>query len=318
MYRLAIGIATALASIHRAGIVRRDLKPANVLLGPDGPRLIDFGIVKTEETSRSATGLKGTPRWMAPELFRGKRATPAVRHRRPPPLPRRPLPGLKRVTALPGEQPVQHFLRAGPGVRLLIERRFDKPPQRLRQNIRRGVLIALLRAWPRLAEWVAAENGGLGTHQSLAGAARVWNTNGRKQADLYQGSALDGALTWASVGRRQLTLNLAERAFLDASVRQTRDRARLRAAVTVTLAVLLVVALGAGGSVAVQSRDLRKTNATVERQRDSAVGRRLAGQAVQLRRTDPPLARRLAVVGRRGDRVAGVQPGRHPALQRER
>ncbi|WP_433178749.1 protein kinase domain-containing protein [Actinoallomurus sp. CA-150999] len=78
LVRLAIGIATALSSIHRAGVTHRDLKPANVLLGPDGPRVIDFGIARTEEMTRSATGLKGTPRWMAPELFQGERASPAV------------------------------------------------------------------------------------------------------------------------------------------------------------------------------------------------------------------------------------------------
>ncbi|GAA3211964.1 WD40 repeat domain-containing serine/threonine protein kinase [Actinocorallia longicatena] len=78
LFRLAIGIATALTSIHQAGVVHRDLKPANVLLGPDGPRVIDFGIARTEEMSRSATGMKGTPRWMAPEVFQGERATAAV------------------------------------------------------------------------------------------------------------------------------------------------------------------------------------------------------------------------------------------------
>jgi serine/threonine protein kinase len=63
LFRLAVGIATALSSIHRAGVTHRDLKPANVLLGPDGPRVIDFGIARTEEMTRSATGqLKGTPR----------------------------------------------------------------------------------------------------------------------------------------------------------------------------------------------------------------------------------------------------------------
>jgi serine/threonine protein kinase len=63
LFRLAIGIATALSSIHQAGVTHRDLKPANVLLGPDGPRVIDFGIARTEEMTLSATGqLKGTPR----------------------------------------------------------------------------------------------------------------------------------------------------------------------------------------------------------------------------------------------------------------
>lgn len=78
LFRLMIGIATALSSIHRAEVIHRDLKPANVLLGPDGPRVIDFGIARTEEMTRSATGLKGTPRWMAPELHQGQRASPAV------------------------------------------------------------------------------------------------------------------------------------------------------------------------------------------------------------------------------------------------
>ncbi|MGI5201995.1 serine/threonine-protein kinase [Spirillospora sp. CA-108201] len=78
LYRLAVGSATALTAVHRAGVVHRDLKPANVLLGPDGPRVIDFGIARTEDMSQSATGMKGTPRYMAPEVFQGKSPGPAV------------------------------------------------------------------------------------------------------------------------------------------------------------------------------------------------------------------------------------------------
>ncbi|WP_029391626.1 WD40 repeat domain-containing serine/threonine-protein kinase [Streptomyces xiaopingdaonensis] len=75
LVRLATGIATALTAIHAASVVHRDLKPGNVLLGPDGPRVIDFGIARTQEMSLTETGkMMGTPGYMAPEVLRGARA----------------------------------------------------------------------------------------------------------------------------------------------------------------------------------------------------------------------------------------------------
>ncbi|TDD81847.1 serine/threonine protein kinase [Actinomadura darangshiensis] len=72
LVRLAIGTATALAAIHEADVVHRDFKPANVLLGPDGPKVIDFGVAKTlEATSATLTGAVGTPAYMAPEQVEG-------------------------------------------------------------------------------------------------------------------------------------------------------------------------------------------------------------------------------------------------------
>ncbi|MCW2900595.1 MAG: serine/threonine protein kinase, partial [Streptosporangiaceae bacterium] len=77
--RLAIGTVTALAAIHQAGIVHRDFKPHNVLMAPDGPRVIDFGIARALDNSTSvATAAIGTPSYMSPEQVMGQGLTPAV------------------------------------------------------------------------------------------------------------------------------------------------------------------------------------------------------------------------------------------------
>ena len=77
---LARDLLAALAAIHAAGVVHRDVKPSNVLFDDSGRAcLADFGIAKPEDaTSITQTNqIPGTAAYMAPELWRGEPASPA-------------------------------------------------------------------------------------------------------------------------------------------------------------------------------------------------------------------------------------------------
>ncbi|MEU8347922.1 WD40 repeat domain-containing serine/threonine-protein kinase [Spirillospora sp. NPDC048832] len=399
--RLAIGVAAALVAIHQAKVVHRDLKPENILLGPDGPRVIDFGLARIEELPTTTGVVKGTLRYMPPERYNGRRGDAKVdvwgwgavvlfaatgRHAfdgetglaiqaqvatcdpdtsmlaeplrslvsaalskapedRPDSedllfrlvgggdlteakekaagghAPRPVAPSRAELAetvfaslgARAQEAVPQMLLRlVAPGERaedtLRSARRTDFADGRIDKQVLERVLedfteagilawegervtlcsAALIRAWPRLRGWVEAERDGLSVHQDLADASRLWDGHGRKNSDLYQGTALARAQSWAATGRYHLTLNTVERGFLDAAAALARRRGRLRVLVSAVLAVLLVITTGAAAVAMVRGN-------TVARQRDEAVGVRIAGVATQMRRHDPATAKQLAV-----------------------
>ncbi|MEV6111517.1 serine/threonine-protein kinase [Streptomyces sp. NPDC052109] len=77
---LAAALAEALESIHSCGLVHRDLKPGNIIMAADGPRVLDFGIARAVESTRlTATGTAfGTPGFLAPEQALGHDVTGAA------------------------------------------------------------------------------------------------------------------------------------------------------------------------------------------------------------------------------------------------
>ncbi|WP_150250449.1 serine/threonine-protein kinase [Nocardiopsis deserti] len=69
---LAAGTAEALTSVHAAGVPHGDVKPGNVVLTPEGPRLVDHGIARRIDDADSLT-TAGSVGWLAPERYAGAR-----------------------------------------------------------------------------------------------------------------------------------------------------------------------------------------------------------------------------------------------------
>ncbi|WP_433518085.1 WD40 repeat domain-containing serine/threonine protein kinase [Nonomuraea sp. CA-143628] len=428
LYRLGVGIATALTAIHEARVVHRDLKPANVMLGPDGPRVIDFGIARTDDKTLTTEGrfAAGSPPYMAPERLDGRRggfavdvwawgavmmfaatgrapypgddfgvvryhiqttrpafevlteplrslvtaamaldpaARPDVRALllgliggrgdtarllrdgsqaaesiRPPasltgpslgdqaervyaglgPEDQAIVPPILLRMVLPDEgaegavrQARLDDLLDGEIDRTAVERvlrAFEDEALLVRQNDSVGLVsAALLRAWPRLRAWVAADPDGLRVHSLLNETARLWHVNQRRPDDLYQGTNLATARQWERTSRGQIKLNLLEATFLRESVARSRVKVRRRRSVLGAVAVLAALTVMAV-SLAFW------LNIRGERQRDAATAERAAERAEALRADDPLSARLLSVAAWQTSPVTKAKAALHNSL----
>lgn len=165
---------------------------------------------------------------------------------------------------------------------------------------------ALLSAWHRLRDWLAADESGHRMSRRLASAATGWHEAGRDPDLLYRGGQLQMAIDWADDPDNKARMTAGEAQFLDASsarhaeeLRGIRRRVRRRYQLTSTLVALVLVVAG----VAAYAIQLRMTSA---RERTAAhlenmqgLSRYVANEADRLRGEDVPLSMELAMAAYR-------------------
>lgn len=156
---------------------------------------------------------------------------------------------------------------------------------------------ALLHAWPRLHDWIESDRSGLRLHQQLREAAEAWDRERRDPGLLYRGARLELTSGWAAGHRSRL--GEVEHDFL-AAARAEEDAGRLAARRRTRRLRRLVAGLTAMTLLAVTATVVAvEQGGAATRQRDLAISRAVAGQAGDLRSTDPALATRLSLAAYR-------------------
>ncbi|NUT49026.1 MAG: DNA-binding protein, partial [Saccharothrix sp.] len=154
---------------------------------------------------------------------------------------------------------------------------------------------ALLRAWPRLTGWLAADRAGLLVHRRLADDTATWLGRGRDPDSLYRGARLADLRAWLADREDHADdLGPAEREFVEASEaaeeaareKVRHDNRRLRRGI-VALAVLTVVAVTAGGVAVWQQRVASAQRAEAVAQQAIGLSRQYAAESRSARDTDP-------------------------------
>jgi WD40 repeat protein/tRNA A-37 threonylcarbamoyl transferase component Bud32 len=186
---------------------------------------------------------------------------------------------------------------------------------------------ALLREWPRLAEWIEEDAEGRRLRRHITQAATEWKTAGRDQGELYRGARLAAALDWST--EHALELNELEREFVtesrEASEREARRARRTNRRLRTLLAgvaVLLLAALAGGIAALIQRGEARDAETAQLAQRlgaqalvekDLDLSLLLARQAVAT--DDSPQTRGYLLAAlQAAPAVAGVMHGRSEIL----
>lgn len=165
---------------------------------------------------------------------------------------------------------------------------------------------ALLTAWARLRDWIAADRDGLRVLRQLTRAANIWEEHRRDDSTLLRGTRLEAMRELSADPRRAAQLNAVERDFVAASIeaarreqQAARRRARRLQRLLAVVAVLALVATGLAVYATRSSVAARDQRAAADRARGQALSREVAIESRQLRDTDPALATQLALAAYR-------------------
>ncbi|MGW0517090.1 nSTAND1 domain-containing NTPase [Crossiella sp. NPDC003009] len=145
---------------------------------------------------------------------------------------------------------------------------------------------ALVRAWPRLREWIDTDRVALRARQHISEAADLWVSNGRVPALTYRGVALATATAWEAAAPAEVTP--LEREFLRAGRHEEQRGVRRLRTLVAALTVFVLIAALTGGIALVQRREALTS-------RDEATSRQVGEQAAGLLGSDPSLAGQLGL-----------------------
>lgn len=152
---------------------------------------------------------------------------------------------------------------------------------------------ALLRAWPRLREWIAMDRESHRLSRQLSEEATEWEKHERRNRYLLSRGRTEDYEKWLK-GKPTVEIGQDEQQYLQASRRRHTQRSQRRKLVVMTLTILLVAALGAAGWASLSAAEARQA-------RNESLSRQAALQWELQRERDSALAQAIALAGYRVD-----------------